>query len=724
MRQSKQVRVFRTTVGDRSKTASAPTLGSVLPVERSGEVSGVRPGGRVRARARAAWRRLVTTSAAVVLTLAAGSTVASAATLEASAPAPEQVGDLWVSAAGRRRVRGGRMDGASVHDPWVAAARDGDLDARVALAAFERATFPDHAVVLRAPKPWMEDLARPTLPVRWTRRVVEYLTYFRDNPKGRALMRGWLRRAGRYETQLRAILHDAGVPEDLVFVALAESGFNPTVRSRVGAAGLWQFMEATGKVYGLNRDYWVDERHDIVKSTHAAALYLKDLHTRFGTWELALAAFNAGYGLVMVSIDRHNTNDFWTLADTESGLPYATTNYVPKILAAAVVGTNRDALGYDAATITPLPAAEWVEVRVPAKTSLASLAKKIGQDEGLIAELNAQYIRGRTPPRGSATVRIPRAAKAKFEAAASTLHDEAVAMREHVVRHGERLTAIAARVGTTDKALRRLNGVRDSAELVGGTTIVLPPADALPKPTATRSSSDKTEHPLLAATPPVTVPNGLRRVFFRTNRASLPRDVARAFGVPWSQLVAWNALDERARLQSGQVLQVLVSGDFDPGPRHLVVFEVGDVTAVVRGSREHLEQGLLRRGLARRAYKARKGDTLTKIARRFDLTVGDLARINGFRRSHDPSVGELLVVYIPTNKRGSTLRAPDPVSRDPMALPTDDDNAKASTAATATVPQARVPKTTTTKKTGKGSTRKPSTADTATVPRRDGEGSR
>ena len=127
------------------------------------------------------------------------------------------------------------------------------------------------------------DLKKPALPVRWNDRLVEYLRYFRDGEQGRALMRGWLRRAGRYERRLRKILGEVGVPEDLVFVALAESGFNPRVRSRVGAAGLWQFMEATGNVYGLEQDFWIDERFDVEKSSYAAAAYLADLHARSAT---------------------------------------------------------------------------------------------------------------------------------------------------------------------------------------------------------------------------------------------------------------------------------------------------------------------------------------------------------------------------------------------------------------------------------------------------------
>jgi len=638
--------------------------------------------------------------------LAAVATAAPCPTAQAKPAVRRQVGDLWVSVDARRRVRGGRTEDSTIHDPWSPAGAALDTSGRAALAAYERAMFSDDAtVVARPPKPWMADLAHPSLPIRWTRRLGEYLTYFKENPKGRGLMRAWLRRAGRYETHLRAILAEAGVPEDLVFVALAESGFNPTARSRVGAAGLWQFMPATGEVYGLTHDYWIDERHDIDKSTRAAGLYLKDLHTRFGTWELALAAFNAGYGLVMVSIDRHNTNDFWILADTESGLPFATNNYVPKIVAAAMVGVNRKAFNYTDADLDPLPALDWIDVRAPAKTSLENLAKKIGQDEKLIAELNAKFIRGRTPPQGRSLVRIPRASKAAFEKAYPALEQDALAWKEHTLRHGDRLADLAARLGTTERALRRANGVRDSAELTGGVVLVVPPADVDTASAPGGKAKAKADPPLIAAVPPADKPPGTRRVLFRTNRASRPSELSRAFDIPWSDIVAWNALDARARLQPGQVLQVFVPQGFDAPARQLTVFEANEVNLVTRGSREHIEAGLALRGLTRRAYKSHRGDTLAKVARRFGLTVGDLARINNYGRAHSLSTGELVVVYAAKGKRGATLRAPDPVV--PVAK-----SSPPSTARTAKVPRAAKPKTTKPTRDGRAA----STADTARVP--------
>lgn len=643
---------------------------------------------------------------------------------EEPSPARERVGAVWASTAGRAQVRSDRPPGDVLHVAWAAPARMPDWELRQALAAFERASFPEGtapSLVDTPPEPWMAELERPTLPVRWNDRLVDYLRYFRDRDPGRALMRGWLRRAGRYEKRLRAILTEVGVPEDLVFVALAESGFDPRVRSRVGAAGLWQFMEATGNVYGLERDFWVDERHDVEKSTYAAAAYLADLHARFGSWELALAAYNAGYGLVNTAIDRHNTNSFWALAKLESGLPHATVMYVPKIVAAALVGRNRVALGYGPKDLVPDAAMDWVEVKVARSTRLEDLARLLDTNAERLAEINASFIRGRTPPERSATVRIPRDEAEAFASVQGQLETLWRGEGTVTVAHGERLDAIAKRHGITEKELRKLNGIQDAAEVVGGVVLVVPVKAAgggsAAGGTSTAAQAKATEpEPLpLAAVPKLAASKGQRLVFFRTNRASTPPDLERALGVRWSDIVRWNDLDPRARLQSGLVLQVLVPETFDAKARQVAILEPGQVEHVIRGSRAHLEAELGRRGKLRRGYRVKSGDTLDSIGARLDLTAGDLSRINQVPRESKPEVGELLVVYVDAKHTKGTVEAPPPKGF-------EDEEAKAAggSRAPSTAESARVPSKGGKKKAsskGKGSSgRTPSTAETAGVP--------
>lgn len=651
---------------------------------------------------------------------------------EPKAPERERVGEVWASTAGRAQVRSDRPPGDVLHVAWAAPPRMPDWELRQSLAAFERASFPEGgpapSLVDTPPEEWMVALERPALPVRWNDRLVDYLRYFRDREQGRALMRGWLRRAGRYEKRLRAILTEVGVPEDLVFVALAESGFDPRVRSRVGAAGLWQFMEATGNVYGLQQDFWVDDRFDVEKSTYAAAAYLADLHARFGSWELALAAYNAGYGLVMTAIDRHNTNSFWALCKLESGLPHATVMYVPKIVAAALVGRNRSALGYGSKDLVPDAEIDWVEVKVARSTRLEDLARVIGADADRLGEINAAFVRGRTPPGVSATVRIPRDKAEAFAAARGEL--EALWKGEGTVtaKHGESLEAIAKRHGITEKQLRKLNGIRDAAEVAGGVVLVVPvetsggTSAAASAAASTASTASEPEPRPLAAVPPLAAGKGQRLVFLQTNRASTPPDLERALGVRWSDLVRWNDLDPRARLQSGMLLQVLVPEGFDASARNVALLEPGEVEHVIRGSRAHIEAELGRRGKVRRGYRVRSGDTLEEIGKRFDLTAGDLSRINQVPRESEPEVGELVVVYVDPKHAKGTVEAPAPKGFEESEAKADEGSRTPSTAESARVPGKGG------KKAGAGAaskgkakgkrkgSRAPSTAETARVP--------
>ncbi|MBL9099847.1 MAG: transglycosylase SLT domain-containing protein [Myxococcales bacterium] len=592
--------------------------------------------------------------AALILLSAAPAAAAPAPTAPAGGERRERVGPLLVSADGRDTVRGGRPDGATIHENFVARPVDPDEEGRAELARFERQAFaadPRPTIVAQPPEAWMAALTLPDLPVRWNHQTVAYLKYFRDDPKGQALIRGWLRRMNRYEHLLRPILKEAGVPEDLVFVAMAESGFNPRVRSRVGAAGMWQFMEGTGRVYGLERSYWVDERHDIERAAWAAATYLKDLRTRFGSWEMALAAYNGGPALVMTSLSRSNTNNFWALCELESGLPHATTLYIPKIIAAALIGRNRGAFGVGGDLSGALPPVHWAMVEVPPATSLAAVARLIGEDPALIEELNAHLVRKRTPPGRVTEVRIPRAKVAVYERGATRLAGESGDLQPHSVRYGETLARIAQRYGTSEQNLRKLNELDDGAELERGVTLLVPARGARGEPARPRP---RVAVPRLVAGP------DQRLVFFEVTRATTPRGLSEAFALAWDSVVRWNDLDPQARLQPGQFLQLLVPRGFDALAARVDLYEAGDVELVVRGSREHIESSLRERGLARRGYRVRKGDDLTKIGKKFDLSDGDLARINAIPRDQKPAPGSLLVVYVDKAHERGTVDAPPP----------------------------------------------------------------
>jgi membrane-bound lytic murein transglycosylase D len=571
-----------------------------------------------------------------------------------------RVGPLWMSDVGRMRVRGMRHDDASIHVAHASHRADPEAELRRALEAFEARALPAEratplaTIVADPPEAWMAALKLPAIPVRWNHKTVEYLRYFRDDRQGQALIRAWLTRMGRYQRQVHAILDEVGVPRDLAFVALVESGFRPdSTNPRSAAGGMWQFMEPTGRVYGLTGAYWSDDRYDYVKATWAAAAYFRDLKVRFGSWEMALAAYNAGYGLVMTAIRRNNTNNYWALCEIEAGLPNQTTNYVPKLLAAAIVARNPAAFGL--ADLQPLAAATPVEVQVPPATRLDELAAAVGADPALVAELNAGWIRGRTPPKGGPfTVRLPREALGAFEKLGPDLRGAVQPVATRVTLLGDDLADIAREHGVTERHLRQLNGIEESGEVHEGITLVVPTERGA------ENGSEPAPLPPLAAVPPLNVPAGQRRVFFRTTRATAPQRIARGFGVGWADIVAWNDLDPHARLQDALMLQILVPAQFDGRSAGVRIFEEAQVRHVVRGTQAHLEAVLAERGLVRRGYKVRKGDTMEKIAKRFKTTVGSLARINMVRRSSEPEAGDVVVVYVEENQVKHTVAAPPP----------------------------------------------------------------
>jgi membrane-bound lytic murein transglycosylase D len=219
---------------------------------------------------------------------------------------------------------------------------------------------------------WLRQLTMPDIPVRWDARVVRYLEYYKNNPRGRSMVQSWIKKSGRYGGAIRRILREQGLPEDILWLSLVESGFDPTIQSPAGAAGLWQFMPEGARIYGLTVDRWVDERLDPERSTVAAARYLADLRQRFGGWELGFAAYNMGYGGLLSSIRKYNTNDFWELSRLESGMPFETALYVPKIVAMAIVARNKKVFGCEDIELDP--SINFDKVAIRSGVSLRSLA--------------------------------------------------------------------------------------------------------------------------------------------------------------------------------------------------------------------------------------------------------------------------------------------------------------------------------------------------------------
>ena len=299
--------------------------------------------------------------------------------------------------------------------------------------------------------------------------------YFVNSFSGR--LRGFFERAlarsGRYIPMMAMILQDEGLPEDLVYLSLIESGFSPHAVSRAKAVGPWQFIRGTGLRYGLKINGWLDERRDPAKSTRAAAAYLKDLHLQFGEWFLAAAAYNAGEMKLEKAVNRSQTNDFWRLSDNKSYLKQETRNYVPKFIAAVLIASTPEKYGFGEVDYeSPI---EYDEVLIRRSLKLAAIAEMANSSVKVIKEFNPALLRDFTPPDEEGfMLRLPKGSGEIFAQSYKLLPDSAQPrVITHIVRKGETLPGIAKKYRQTVKRLMDVNGLKNSQIRAGQELIVV-----------------------------------------------------------------------------------------------------------------------------------------------------------------------------------------------------------------------------------------------------------
>ncbi|HEY2030222.1 MAG TPA: LysM peptidoglycan-binding domain-containing protein [Myxococcales bacterium] len=312
--------------------------------------------------------------------------------------------------------------------------------------------------------------AKYDIPVELNDAVVAYIRFFQTD--AREHFARWLARSTRYLPMMRATLDKEGVPLDLVYLSMIESGFNAYAYSFAKAAGLWQFMVGTSRRYGLVTDFWIDERRDPAKATLAAAKYLRDLRQRFhGDWYLAWAGYNAGEGKVDKAIKRDKTKDFWMMMGKGRTLRAETKHYVPKLIAAALIAKHPERFGFQVDYETPEPTDE---VRVPDSTDLHVIAKAAGVPFEKVRDLNPELRRFCTPP-GGFTLKLPQGTKDTFLAAYEKLDPkDRLSFVEHKVEKGEPLNKIARAYGVSESAILRTNGIRSLRQIKVGRTLVIP----------------------------------------------------------------------------------------------------------------------------------------------------------------------------------------------------------------------------------------------------------
>jgi len=485
---------------------------------------------------------------------------------------------------------------------------------------------------------WLRGIELPDIQSRWHPLLLDQLAYYRDDPRGRSHIRGWLQRSGRYEEMIRAKLRDVGVPEDLLFVAMVESGYDPNVESHAGAVGMWQLVENTSIDYGVEKTRWVDERKSPELATEAAARFLKDLYAKLGSWPLSLAAYNMGYGALLRSIRKYNTNDFWLLARLEAGLPYETVVYVAKVMACAIVAHNPERFGLADLVKDPKLAISYAQV--PGGLGLGRLASAAGITVEAMAELNPELLRKRVPPDVKQwTVRVPADRAERFAKRFPEQQAESPTHATHVLRFGERVKDVAEMYGTTERKLRALNDLSGDEPVRPGARLRVPDVEpAAPAPPS---------EPVVVGVPDQAFHyEGRRHIFYRVQSGDSPEQIARFFRVGLDEVRMWNAISTDNALHTGMVLQLFVPNGVELA--RAVYLRPESVRPLIVGSNEFFDYHEALRDRVRVRYRVRSGDTLSSLAERFELSVGSIARINGFSREKSLQADSEIILYVPT----------------------------------------------------------------------------
>jgi membrane-bound lytic murein transglycosylase D len=423
------------------------------------------------------------------------------------------------------------------------------------------------------------------VPITYNEHVENSLTYLQT--VAHDLFERYLGRAQQYLPLMEKILQEEGLPHDIVYLPLIESGFNTHAYSYARAMGPWQFISSTGKRYGLKHNWWYDERRDFEKSTRAACRYLGELYAEFNSWELALASYNGGEGRVRKEVAKHKTTDFWRL-----DFKRQTRDYVPLFMAAVMIAKEPEKYGFNPTYDEPL---KWDVVEINKCISLKSIVEKTGIPYDQLDLLNPEILRGVTPPDNNAyQLRIPVGAKEAFLAAYEQIPSEkATNWVYHKIKKGETLSSIAGKYGVSLSSLKDANNIGRKYKLHAGQNLLIPKASLVSRRDreSTSSASQKSGKTM-----------ELARVSQPKNHVvrggeSLDK-IARKYDVTIADLKEANNLKSN-RIYPGKRLVIPVKG------------------AEVAGSG--------------RTYRVKNGDSLIKIAELNDISVASLKESNGLR---------------------------------------------------------------------------------------------
>lgn len=433
---------------------------------------------------------------------------------------------------------------------------------------------------------------RSDLPLMMTDQVAGYINYF--SSRGRGTIERALARSGRYEDMIRRTLRAEGVPQDLIYLAQAESGFHPLAVSRAGARGMWQFMGSRAKGYGLERSWWVDDRQDPEKATRAAAHHLKDLYNQFGDWYLAMAAYNSGPGTVQRAVKRTGYADFWELY-RRNVLPKETRNYVPIIVAVTIMAKNPEQYGLE--TVVKEKPVTYDTVKIGYPIDLRLVAECVDASAADLQDLNPNLLRLTTPKDREFELHLPAGSLDKFQTAVAAIPaDKRVWWRYHKVQAGDTLASISRTYRTTSKSISEANNL-DDASLLPESRLIIPIAPGKQSDTSTYARA-------------------ITR--YKVRKGDTVGSVAENFSVSAKMVRRWNHL-KGSSLAGRKTLYL-----------HLPVTAGASAVAAKHSShsRKHTasSQTVSANGVLH--HKVKRGETLSSIATSYNTTVSALKRDN------------------------------------------------------------------------------------------------
>jgi membrane-bound lytic murein transglycosylase D len=465
-------------------------------------------------------------------------------------------------------------------------------------------------------------------PVVKNDKVLYYVDYF-SGPAQKVFKR-WLERSARYLPMMQKTFAEEGLPQDLVYLAMIESGFNNRAYSWAHAAGPWQFIEGTGRLYGLDNDWWRDERRDPVKATRAAARHLKDLYNYFeGDWYLAVAAYNAGSGKIGRAVEMYGTRDFWQLSHGNYLQP-ETKNYLPKLLAALLIAKEPEKYGFT--ELEYLPPFDFETVTVPTTTDLEIIADLSGSSYDKIKDLNPELKRWSTPPGvKNYEVRIPTGNRDAFvEKYALLPENRRASYQHHKIKSGDTLLGLARRYGIRVADIVSLNKISNPRALRVGTDLILPlqkggsrldVADLGDDYQHSRRQTSKT---------------------YKVRSGDNLWKIAKRFGVSEKELNGWNRLGSKGVLRPGQTLVVSAASG-----RQAVAAKQSDAKKTV-AKKSDAKKTVAKKGAATQkiVYKVRPGDTIFGIGRQFKVAARQIMNWNNLSENHILQPGDRLTLLL------------------------------------------------------------------------------